>query len=191
MAPREARAHDADPSLLELARVAPPAEHRALLVVYVRTACSGSASTVFMDEQGDFMGAVSPGTAALIDVPASLRTLVAVSSVEVSAPFRAWAIADEVRVPPAPSGLLVRTLRWNARECGNGQYAEVRGASKTELEETIADAELRWLEPRRRAGQAWLAAHGARVGEVLAARRASPPPGVLGYDGPLLGGRGL
>ena len=192
MALQKAQPHAPSPSLIELARVEPAPLHRALLVVYPRTGCSGSASVVFLDEQGDFIGAVAPGTATLLEVPIATRKLVTASSVEVSAPLRAWATADEVELPAAPAGLLVRSLRWNARECGNGQYAEVAPAARDELEETLAEAEVRWLVARPCAGQAWLEAHRARVGEVLAARRAPAPAGVLGNVGPLLGsGRGL
>jgi hypothetical protein len=188
MAGREARPHEPDPRLLELARVTAPLEHRALLVVYPRTACSGSASVVLLDEAGGFQGALSPGTAALLEVPVTARALVVVSSVEVSAPPRAWAASDEVTVPPAPDGILFRSLRWNARECGSGQYAEGQVASKDELEDAIATTEPRWLEPRRSEGQAWLAAHRARVGELLASRKMPSPPGIPGFESPLLPG---
>lgn len=186
MAARAPRVHEPDPSLLELARLQPSRGGRALLVVYPRTACSGSARTVFVDDRGAFLGAIGPGTAALLDVPARSRAVFALSSVEVTAPPRSWAGLEEVAVPPPPSGLLLKALRWNARECGSGHYAEVAAASRAELEAAIAESEIEWLEPRPREGQAWLDAHKKRVDEVLAQRR-SPPPGVLGYEGPMFG----
>src|SRR5690606_34392582 len=100
MAAATPRAHSGAPRLVELARAAPPSGHRALVVVYPRTACSGSASTVFMDRRGRFLGAVGPGTAALLTVPRDLDALVAVSSVEVSAPLGRWGAVDEIAVPP-------------------------------------------------------------------------------------------
>ena len=187
MAPVSARVHDAEPSFMELARAAPKTGHRALLVVYPRTACAGSASTVFMDEEGTFIGAVAPGTAALLDVPNGVRKVVAVSSVEVSAPLRTWSLADDVALPSPPSGLLLRARQWNGRECASGQYAAASVASKAQLEDVLGEEEIRWLEPRPQEGQAWLDAHRERVGEVLAQRHAPPPPGVLGYDYPVIG----
>lgn len=181
------RLHDREPSLVELARAAPPSDHRVLLVVYPRTACSASASTIFMDRAGTFIGAVAPGTAALLSVPKRLRTLVAVSSVEVSAPLHTWSSIEETPVPPAPAALVLRARQWSARECASGQYTQIAVATKDEVERTLADEDIRWLEARPRAGQAWLDAHRERVAEVLARRTPPPPPAQLGWDGVLYG----
>src|SRR5688572_8418728 len=80
------REHALDPTLVELARGEPRAGERALLVAYPRTACSGSASGIVVDERGRFLGAIAPGTAALLNVPADATTLSLFSSVEVTAP---------------------------------------------------------------------------------------------------------
>jgi hypothetical protein len=163
------RPHAEDSTLVELARVE---AQRALLVVYPRDACSGSASTVLMDEHGRFLGAIAPGTAALLDVPASASTLVAVSAVEVAAPRGLPVYVDDVSVPPLPDGLLLRSTHASARQCHhNGQYADVRRATKPELEAAIANADIHWLEPRTEAGQAWLDANRTRVREILDARK--------------------
>lgn len=162
------RTHEREPALLELSRVTPSPGRRALLVVHPRTACSGSASLVLLDADGAFVGALPPGTAALLDVGAAQRSLMAVSSVELAAPVRTWSAFAEVAVPPPPSGLVVRTRRWDARECGGGQYADVVTATKAELEAVLAEAEIRWLAARPAEGQAWLDAHRARVRELVA-----------------------
>lgn len=186
MALRSPRVHAPDPSLLELARLEPGAHGRALLVVYPRTACSATARSVFVDARGTFLGALAPGTAALLRVPVNTDEIFVLSSVDVTAPPRSWAGLERAPVPPPPNGLRLEALRWSARECGSGQYAKVTVASKGELEATLAEAEIDWLEPRAREGQAWLDAHRHRVHEVLA-QRGTAPPSVLGYEGPLLG----
>lgn len=167
-----ARPHPSDASLVELARVEPHADGRALLVVHPRTACSGSASTVFVDDAGRFVGAVAPGTAALVEVSAHARELLAISSVELDAPLGMWSVADRVRVPAPPSGLLLESWKWNSRVCGNGHYADVHAATKGELEDVLGREAIPFFTPSPREGQAWVAARRDRVAEVLAADRA-------------------
>ena len=161
------REHPADPSLLELARVEAQDVERALLVVYPRDACSGSASGVLVDEHGRYLGAIAPGTASLLSVPARLRTLHVFSSVEVTAPMGAWFSTEVVAVPAAPAGLVLRASRFSARQCGNGQQLDVTAASKEALELELGESPARWFVAGRREGQAWLDAHRARVDEVL------------------------
>jgi hypothetical protein len=164
MAERTQRAYSEDPSLLELARLDPITDERALLVVFPRGPCSGSARMVFTDARGTFVGAVAPGDAAILAVPRNERQLVAISSVEITAPVGLTTITDAVAVPPAPNGLLLRTrCTWRT----SGQYADSAAATKPELEAAIADASLRWLEPRRAEGQAWLDEHRPRVDELF------------------------
>lgn len=165
------------PWLDEVARTEPPPGHRALLVVYPRTACSASARTVFMDEKGTFFGAVAPGEATLLTFPTGTRTLLAISTVEVNAPARTNFSFDDIVVPPAPDALLLEGSRVNARQCSKtGQYASTSIVSKDEIEARLGDAEITWVEPRLRAGQAWLDAHEARVDELLDRRPAGRPP---------------
>lgn len=174
-APRE---HDRDASLLELARVDPRADERSLLVLYPESACSGAASAVLVDDEGRFIGAVAPGTAALLRVPTERPEVTVFSSVEVTAPVGMWHDARHVRLPRSPSGLVVRSARWSARECGSGSYFDVDVATKDQLEAELGESELRWVAPLGRVGQEWLDAHRRRVVEVLTtpARR---PPGDL------------
>ena len=173
MEPYAPRVHD-DVSV-EVARVETRADRRPLLVVHPRTACSGSASTVLLDEDGTFFGAVPPGSAALLDIPSSTKTLTAISSVEINAAVATWTFSQKVHVPDLPSGLLFRAPRWNARDCGNGQYAEVFAATQTELETVIAENEIVWLAPRVDEGQAWIEAHRDRVDELLGVHRTGIP----------------
>ncbi len=162
------RVHDGEPSLVELARAPGQAEQRALLVVYPRSWCSGTASVVLVDEDGSFVGAVAPGTAALLSVPSDARSLFAISSVEIAAPLHASSELSKVVLPAQPAGLLFRSRQWSNRDCATGQYADPATASKAELEAVLAEEEIRWIEPRRREGQAWLDAHRDRVREVIA-----------------------
>ncbi len=161
------RAHPEDPSLLELARAPGKEDERALLVIYPRSACSGSASGVLVDDRGHFLGAIAPGTASLLSISSRLRHVHVFSSAEVAAPVGAWFASDLVRLPEAPSGLVLRSSRHSTRECGNGQYFDVVSASKAELEHELEEAPVRWFVIGEGEGQAWLDAHRARVDEVL------------------------
>lgn len=160
-----------DAELDELARAAPAENARPLLVVHRREACSGSAAAVLMGPERRFFGSVAPGEAALLTVPADLTEIEIVSAVEVTAPVRSWFISETVAVPPFPGGLLLTARRVSARECwSNGQYANVKAATKAELEGVLAEADVTWLEPRPADGQRWLDRHRARVDEILAGR---------------------
>lgn len=166
------RAHPEDSTLQELARVQPPEGQRALLVVFPKNACTGSARMVLMDGHGTFYGSVGPGEGALLEIPRSTRSLEVVSIVEVLAARGTWSYTDEVKVPAEPNGLLLRPTRANTRTCGSGHYAYADRATKSELEAAIAEAgtPIRWLSPRRAEGQAWIDEHRARVEELLARR---------------------
>ncbi len=164
--------HRADPSLLELARVDARPGERAFLVVYPRTACSGSAATVLVDDRGRFLAAVTPGTATLIRLAARAQTIHAFSGVEVTAARGTWSWVDDVAVSAEASGLALKSARLDARQCGrSGQYAEARVASRAELQQYLANVELQWEAPAQREGDAWLEAHRPRVDEILAQHR--------------------
>lgn len=171
------RDHALDPALVELARGEPSAGERALLVVFPRSACSGSASSIVVDERGRFLGAVAPGTAALLTLPASVTTVAIFSSVEVTAPVGTWHDAKRISVPSAPSrsGIVIRSARWSARECATGQYFDLEIATKESLENELAESEIRWVAPTGAGGQSWLDAHGTRVAEVLSTPPSDPP----------------
>jgi hypothetical protein len=172
MRPMTPHVHDEDPSMIELARVEPNESERVLLVVFPRTPCSASASGVFVDERGRFLGAVAPGSAALLSVPVAARSITLFSSVEVTAPLGTWHDAKRVTVPVAPSGLILHATQWGPRECASGQYFEARAATKRELEAELAESDVDWLSPSRHEGQAWLDSHRRRVAEVLRTRAA-------------------
>lgn len=169
--------HSLDPSLLELARGEPGAGERALLVVFPRTACSGSASGIVVDERGRFLGAIAPGTAALLTLPANVTTVAIFSSIEVTAPVGTWHDAKRIAVPDAASrsGIVIRSARWSARECATGQYFDLAIASKSSLEDELAESDVRWVARAGTGGQSWLDAHGARVAEVLSTPPSGPP----------------
>jgi hypothetical protein len=163
--------------LVELARGEPRAGERALLVVFPRTACSGSASGIIVDEQGRFLGAIAPGTAALLNVPADVATVALFSSVEVTAPVGTWHDAKRITMPTAASrsGIVIRSARWSARECATGQYFDVEVATKDALESELAESDVKWIAPIGSGGQTWLDAHGRRVAEVLSTPPSGPP----------------
>ncbi len=174
MVARAPTVHTEDGRYLELARTAPRSEStRVLLVVFPRSACSGSASTVLVDRDGRFVGAVAPGTATLLELPSATASLVAVSSVELEAPVGMSSFVDEVPLPAAPGGLLLESWRWSTRTCGtSGHYADVRAATKEELEVALGEHELRWLSSGQDVGDAWLEERSERLSEVLATERA-------------------
>jgi hypothetical protein len=172
----DVRAHERDTSLVELARAAPSAHERPLLVMFPRNACSSTASAVLVDARGRFLGAVAPGTAALLTVPRGLSTVTFFSSVEVTAPVGAWHDAKDVLLPAPPGGLVVRSARWSARDCGSGAYFDVQVATKEEIETELGEAEIRWLDADRTDGQAWLDAHRRRVDELLSTPASGSAP---------------
>lgn len=175
MAQRPRRPYAADATLDELARLEVANGQRPLLVVYPRSACSGSAKAVFVDRSGRFLGAVGPGQAALFGVPSG-GGLLAFSSVELTSPLGRWFAIDEIE-PPAPgSGLLLEAPRVSARQCGSGQYANPNVATKRELEAALAESDVEWLEPRLAEGQAWLDEHHERVDELVGRQEAKPQP---------------
>lgn len=171
------RVHARDPSLVELARGEPAEGERVLLVVFPRSACSGSASGVVVDERGHFLGAIAPGTAALLTLPASVTDVIVFSSVEVTAPVGTWHDAKRVAVPSTATrdGIVIRSTRWSARECATGQYFDLEIATKEALETELAESDVRWITPSGGSGQTWLDAHGRRVAEVLATPPSGPP----------------
>ena len=156
-----------DSGFEEAARVSPAAGQRALLVLHPRAACSGSAREVFTSAEGAFLGAVGPGEAALLVLPAKTKTVLSFSSVELTANPGSWYAVDTIEVPPEPSGLVLSPSSSNSRHCGSGQYADVSIATKAELELKLGEDDVRWLEPRPAEGQAWLDAHRSRVKELL------------------------
>ena len=96
-----------------------------------------------MDENGAFFGALAPGEATLLMLPSRMRTILAVPSVEITAPTRTRFAFDEIEVPAVPDGLLLESTFVNARQCGRtGQYAGATIASKREIETRLADVEI-------------------------------------------------
>jgi hypothetical protein len=160
-----------DPTLIELSRIQPAPGHRALLVVHPRHACSGSAATVIVDDRGEFVGAFAPGTAALVDVRSSSRSVRLFSSVELTAPTASRSDVEAIELAPAPAGLLLHAQRHSTRQCTKtGQYTHATVASRAELERALAESDIRWRDPDPPAGRAWLAAHRDRVDAILEQR---------------------
>jgi hypothetical protein len=174
MHPVQPRTFDGDASLVELARLSPTHGRRALLVVYPKGMRGGTTRSVFMDRNGAFLGSVAPGEAALLDLPETMTSLLVVSSVEIVAPVRTWSHLEVADVPPAPGGIVLRTSR---KICGTGGripscfYADPSTATKGELEELLANDEIRWVTAIVPEGQAWLDANRARVRELVAKSR--------------------
>jgi hypothetical protein len=169
------RPHALEPTLDELTHLDGIEGQRALLVVYPRSACSGSARMVIVDAAGTFFGSIGPGEAALLSVPSSSRSVIALSSVEVTAPLGVRSGFDEIALGASPSGIVFEAWRVSARQCGSGQYAEGSIATKAELETMLGEVEILWVEPRPAEGQAWLQANRKRMDEVLGRHRANAP----------------
>jgi len=168
MADQPRRPSPDDALVDEVARVEPRGADRALLVVYPKTACSGSARMVVLDDSGNFYGAIGPGEAALLEIPKARREIIVVSNVEITSAPRTWFYADRLDVPAEPNGLVLEAMRRNTRTCMSGQYAHVTVATKEELESTLANAvDIRWRTPRRAEGQAWIDEHRERVDELV------------------------
>lgn len=166
-APAGMAPHSAAP---DQARVQPGRGERALLVAYPRSACSGSARIVLLDADAHFVGAVGPGEAALLVVKQNTHHLFAMSAVDVTSAPGTWSTYQTLHVPDAPSGLIATTAHLDHKHCGTGQYATFTTASREQIEATLGESEVRWLEPRATEGQSWIDAHHDRVIEVLASR---------------------
>ena len=143
-----------------------------MLVAFPTTACTGTASAVFLDEKGGFVGAVAPGTATYLAFPEEATRLFVVTSQDVNAAKGTWFRRHEVARPPerVEHGLLVEVARVDAKNC----YRNATPAPTVVTYEvaTRATKDLKWLDVRQEEGTRWLDEHRARVTELLG----TPPP---------------
>jgi len=149
-----------------------------MLVAFPTTACTGTASAVFLDEKGGFVGAVAPGTATYLAFPDEATRLFVVSSQDVNAAKGTWFRRHEVARPPerVEVGLVVEVARVDAKNC-------YRNATPTPTVVTYevatrATKDLKWLDVRQEAGTLWLEEHRPRVTELLGKTPPPPPPAV-------------
>lgn len=147
-----------------------------MLVVYPVTACSGTDSAVFIDEQGGFVAAVAPGTVTYLAFPPDAPRLFVVSSRDVLAPTGTWFRRHEIEHPGerVERGIIVEVPRLDAKSCS-------RTATPTPALVTYEAArnetrELQWLDVHPEKGAQWLDEHRARVKELLGAEPPAPPP---------------
>ena len=145
-----------------------------MLVAFPTTACTGTASAVFLDDKGGFVGAVAPGTATYLAFPEEATHLYVVSSQDVTAAKGTWFRRHDVTRPPerVEVGLVVEVARVDAKNC-------YRNATPTPNLVTYdvatrATKDLKWLDVRQEEGTAWLDEHRARVTELL--DKTPPPP---------------
>lgn len=145
-----------------------------MLVAFPTTACTGTASAVFLDDKGGFVGAVAPGTATYLAFPEEATHLYVVSSQDVTAAKGTWFRRHDVTRPPerVEVGLVVEVARVDAKNC-------YRNATPTPTLVTYdiatrATKDLKWLDVRQEEGTAWLDEHRARVNELL--DKTPPPP---------------
>jgi hypothetical protein len=147
-----------------------------MLVAFPITACTATASAVFLDEKGGFVGAVAPGTATYLAFPEEATHLFVVSSQDVTAEKGTWAFRrHRVARPPerVEVGLLVEVPRVDAKNC----YRNAAPAPTVVTYEvaTRATKDLKWLDVRQEEGTRWLEEHRARVTELLG-RMPGPAP---------------
>jgi hypothetical protein len=144
------------------------AEPGTLFVAFPVTACSGAESAVFLDEEGRFIGAVAPGTAAYLPMRAESKRLFVVGSADVTAPPKTAFLRHEIP-RRSDQGVLVEVPGADAHNCSakwSGPL-ELRPASAT-LEATAEKARgATWLAVRTAEGDRWLDEHRARVDELL------------------------
>ena len=147
-----------------------------MLVAFPRSACTGTASAVFLDDKGGFVGAVAPGTATYLAFPEEATHLFVVSSQDVTAPKGTWYRRHDVTRPPerVEVGLVVEVARVDAKNC----YRNATPAPSLVTYEvaTRATKDLKWLDVRQEEGTAWLDEHRARVTELLGKTPPPPPP---------------
>jgi hypothetical protein len=143
----------------------------ALLVAFPKSACTGAASAVFLDDKGGFVGAVAPGTATYLAFPEEATRLFVVSSQDVTAAKGMWFRRRVIKRPPerVEIGLVVEVARRDAKNC-------FRDAPPMPTEVSYEDAtratkDLQWLDVRPAEGARWVEEHRARVTELL-----GPPP---------------
>jgi hypothetical protein len=149
-----------------------------MLVAFPTTACTGTASAVFLDEKGAFVGAVAPGTATYLAFPEEATHLFVVSSPDVTAPKGTWFRRHEVKRPPerVEAGLVIEVPRVDAKNC----YRNAMPAPTLVTYEvaTRATKDLKWLDVRQEEGTRWLDEHRPRVTELLGTVPPPPPPAV-------------
>ena len=149
-----------------------------MLVAFPITACTGTASAVFIDDKGGFVGAVAPGTATYLAFPEEATHLFAVSSQDVTAQKGTWYRRHDITRPPerVEVGLVVEVARVDAKNC-------YRNATPTPTVVTYelatrATKDLKWLDVRQEEGTRWLDEHRARVTELLDKNPPPAPPAV-------------
>jgi hypothetical protein len=148
----------------------------ALLVAFPKSACTGAASAVFLDDKGGFVGAVAPGTATYLAFPEEATRLFVVSSQDVTAAKGMWFRRRVIKRPPerVEIGLLVEVARRDGKNC-------YRDAPPLPTEVSYEDAtratrDLQWLDVRPAEGARWVEEHRARVSELLGAAPPAPAP---------------
>ncbi len=143
-----------------------------MLVAFPTSPCTGTASAVFLDDKGGFVGAVAPGTATYLAFPEDATHLFVVSSQDVAAAKGTWFRRHDVTRPPerVEVGLVIEVARVDAKNCARN--ATPAPSVVTYEAATRATKDLKWLDVRQDEGTRWLDEHRARVTELLGA----PPP---------------
>jgi hypothetical protein len=151
-----------------------------MLVAFPVTACTGTASAVFLDDKGGFVGAVAPGTATYLAFPEEATHLFVVSSQDVTAPKGTWYRRHDVTRPPerVEVGLVVEVARVDAKNCYRDRTPTPTPTLVSYELATRATKDLKWLDVRQEEGTRWLDEHRARVTELLEKNPPPPPPAV-------------
>jgi hypothetical protein len=153
-----------------------------LLVAFPASACTSSENAVFLDEEGRFIGAVAPGTAAAMAVGPASKHVFVVGSLDVIAPPGTWFLRREVP-RRSDQGVIVAVGDGDEHNCKTkwsgplSPRPEAYGLAVT----AQATRGLRQLQVNVAEGRRWLDDNRERVDELVGRGRpdvAIPQPVV-------------
>ena len=153
-----------------------PGTASTLPVAFPASACTTAESAVFVDEDGRFVGAVAPGTAATLVLAPDSKRLFVVGSFDVTAPPRTWFVRHEVPRRP-DQGVIVAVEQADGHNC-EGKWSGPllpRPKAATLAEVAKAAQGLRRLETAPGEGNRWLDEHRERVNELIGRVEEAPP----------------
>lgn len=143
-----------------------------MVVAFPKGACTGTANAIFLDDAGNFVSAIAPGTAANLVFPEGARRVFEVSNFDVEASPGTRFFRQHVALS-SEHGIVLDVPRRDGRNCANRGVP--RPVVVTASEARTAAESLVWLEPDPRAGAAWLAEHRVRVQELVDVKASAQP----------------
>ena len=146
----------------------PPDTDLALLVAFPATPCTTTESAVFVDDEGRFLGAVAPGTAATLSIQPESKRLFVVGSFDVVAGPRTWFARYEVP-RRSDQGVIVEVVAADGHNC-MGRWTgplSPRPEAVTLALATKAMEGLRQFRVNGSEGRRWFDEHRERVDELV------------------------